>query len=123
MIYNLCNDLFNEDINNIDTSLKNYFNSDILNQLYFVPKKIDNNLIGEKISDKNYIDKVLNTISYYKNNDIESLIKGKINQFIKDTNYCVDNYKLYVTSTSLTWHHRHAGDPYHRHSSSRPLWG
>lgn len=96
MIYNLCNDLFNEDINNIDTSLKNYFNSNILNQLYFVPKKIDNNLIGEKISDKNYIDKVLNTISYYKNNDIESLIKDKINQFIKDTNYCVDNYKLYV---------------------------
>ncbi len=96
MVYNLCNELFNLDINNIDTSLKNYFNNDIIEQLYFLPKKIDKNLIDEKLNDKNYISKVLNTISYYKDKDIEIVIKDKINQFVKDTTYNVNNYKLYV---------------------------
>ena len=96
MIYNLCSDLFNLDFNDIENSLKNYFNNDIIEQLYFLPKKIDNNLIDEKLNDKKYISKVLNTIFYYKNNAIEFLIKDKINQFIKDTNCSIDNYKLYV---------------------------
>lgn len=96
MIYNLCSDLFNLDFNDIENSLKNYFNNDIIEQLYFLPKKIDKNLIDEKLNDKKYISKVLNTIFYYKNNAIEFLIKDKINQFIKDTNCSIDNYKLYV---------------------------
>lgn len=95
MVYNLCYKIF-DNSENIKDCLINYFNDDIINQLYFVPKKIDKKSIIDKINDNNYINKVLNTLNYYKDKDIDLLIKDKIDSFILDTSCDVDNYKIYV---------------------------
>lgn len=96
MVYNLCDDLFNVDVNNIKNSLNNYLNKDIINQLYFIPKKIGKDFINEKINNEEYINKVIDTISYYNEKNIELLIKDKINQFELNTTFSVFDYKLYV---------------------------
>ena len=57
MVYNLCYKIF-DNSENIKDCLINYFNDDIINQLYFVPKKIDKKSIIDKINDNNYINKV-----------------------------------------------------------------
>lgn len=96
MVYCLCDELFKIDTNSIKSYLKNYFNNDIIDQLYFIPKKVNKNVITDKFNDDIFINKVLNTISYYRNKNVELLIKNKINEFVLNTTFNVDNYKLYV---------------------------
>ena len=94
MIYNTCKDLLKT--NNVSNDLKEYFSSDLINDLYFQPKKVDKELINKKINDSNYMNKLAETINTYKDVDIEKLICEKINQFESDTSYKIDNYKIYV---------------------------
>lgn len=71
-----------------------YFHNELLNELYFIQKKVDIEIIKTKISDSKYLDKVTNTISYYKN--IKEMILNKIRKFEFDTSYKLDNGKIYV---------------------------
>ncbi len=96
IIYNLCKNLFNENEINLQESLSDYFCNELLDKLYFLPKKIDKNIIKTKINDSKYIDKVKNTISYYKNKNIEKMIYDKIEKFESDTSYKIKNGKIYV---------------------------
>lgn len=89
----ICNTIKN--IVNID-DLNDYFSSDLLDELYFKSKKVNKELISEKLHDLNYIEKFNNTIKAYKNVDIEKLISDKINEFEKDTLIKIDSYKIYV---------------------------
>ena len=75
MIYNTCKNI--SDLND----LYGYFNSDLINELYFKPKKVNKDLINEKLNNSNYIEKFNNTINSYKDYDIEKLISEKINSF------------------------------------------
>ena len=89
MIYNTCKELFKEQ------NLYNYLNNDLINDIYFKPKKVDKNLIKEKLNNTNYMNKVIKTLESYKNTDIEELINKKIKQFEQDI--CkLENYKIYV---------------------------
>ena len=90
MIYNTCKNI--SELND----LSDYFNSDLINDLYFKPKKVNNNLIDEKLKNSNYIEKFNNTINRYKDYDIEKLISEKISNFEKDTSFKLDSYKIYV---------------------------
>ena len=90
MICNTCKNIFK--IND----LYEYFNSDLINELYFKPKKVNKDLINEKLNDLNYIEKFNNTINNYKNCNIEKLISEKINSFEEDTLFKLDSYKIYV---------------------------
>ena len=94
MIYNTCDLLFNS--NNLKEDLSNYLLSNLINDLYFKPKKIDKDLITKKMDDNNYLNKVIKTIDAYKDIDIEKLISKKINKFELDTGYKLDNYNIYV---------------------------
>lgn len=76
--------------------LYDYFSSDLLNELYFKPKKVNKDLINEKLKDFKYVEKFNKTINTYKEFDIENLISKKINDFELDTSYKIDNYKIYV---------------------------
>ena len=89
----ICNTIKN--IVKID-DLNDYFSSDLLDELYFKSKKVNKELISEKLHDLNYIEKFNNTIKAYKNVDIEKLISDKINEFEKDTLIKIDSYKIYV---------------------------
>ena len=90
MIYNTCKNI--SELND----LSDYFNSDLINDLYFKPKKFNKNLIDEKLKNSNYIEKFNNTINRYKDYDIEKLISEKISNFEKDTSFKLDSYKIYV---------------------------
>ncbi len=90
MIYNTCKNI--SELND----LSDYFNSDLINDLYFKPKKVNKNLIDEKLKNSNYIEKFNNTINRYKDYYIEKLISEKISNFEKDTSFKLDSYKIYV---------------------------
>ena len=65
MIYNTCINVLSID------NLSNYLNSDLLNELYFIPKKVDKKLINIKLSNPEYVEKVNRTINLYKNLSLE----------------------------------------------------
>ena len=90
MIYNTC-----KKIKGIE-DLYNYLSSDLINDLYFKPKKINKDIINNKLNDSKYIEKLGNTINTYKNLDMVDIITRKINEFELDTSIKLDNYKIYL---------------------------
>ena len=90
MIYNTC-----KKIKGIE-DLYNYLSSDLINELYFKPKKINKDIINNKLNDSKYIEKLGNTINTYKNLDMVDIITRKINEFELDTSIKLDNYKIYL---------------------------
>ena len=90
MIHNTCKNII--EIND----LYDYLSSDLINELYFKPKKVNKDLINEKLKDSKYIEIINNTINNYKDCDIEKLISEKINRFEKDTSFKLDSYKIYI---------------------------
>ena len=90
MIYNTC-----KKIKGIE-DLYNYLSSDLINELYFKPKKINKDIINNKLNDSKYIEKFNNTINTYKNLDMVDIITRKINEFELDTSIKLDNYKIYL---------------------------
>jgi len=90
MIYNTCKNI--SELND----LYDYFNSDLIDELYFKPKKVNKDLVNEKLNDSNYIEKFNNTVNNYKDYDIEKLISEKINSFEEDISFKLDSYKIYV---------------------------
>ena len=90
MIYNTCKNVAEI------ADLYEYFSSDLINELYFKPKRVNKDLIEEKLNDPKYIEKFNNTIKKYKNIDVEELINEKISFFESDMSLKLDNYKIYV---------------------------
>ena len=90
MIYNTFKNLLETN------DLYNYLSSDLINELYFKPKKVDRTLIDKKLKDLNYLEKYNNTINSFRDKKIEKIITEKINSFELDTSYKLDNYKIYV---------------------------
>ena len=90
MVYNTCKNII--EINDLYA----YLSSDLINELYFKPKKVNKNLINKKLNDCNYLEKFNNTINSYKDKDIEKMITEKIKSFELDTSYKLDDYKIYV---------------------------
>lgn len=90
MIYNTCINVLSID------NLSNYLNSDLLNELYFIPKKVDKKLINIKLSNPEYIEKVNRTINLYKNLSLEKFISDKIANFELDTHQTIESYTIYL---------------------------
>ncbi len=94
MVYNTCKNLL--ETNNLSYELKKYLLDDLINDLYFQPKKINKELIDKKINNSYYINNVTKTINAYKDIDIEKLIGEKISFFENNISYKIDDYKIYV---------------------------
>lgn len=90
MIINTCKEL--NEIND----LYDYLSSDLVNELYFKPKKVNKDLINKKLNDQNFIMKFNNTMNSFENVDVEQLLYEKIAKFESDTTYKLENYKIYV---------------------------
>jgi hypothetical protein len=60
MIYNTCKNIIKI------RDLYDYFSSPLLDDLYFKPKKINKDIIAEKLKSSKYIKKFNNMISKYK---------------------------------------------------------
>ena len=90
MIYNTCKNI--SELND----LYDYFNSELINELYFKPKKVNKDLINEKLNNSIYLEKFNNTINSYKDYDIGKLISEKISDFEKDISFKLDSYRIYV---------------------------
>lgn len=96
IIKNISNVLFQSNNINITQLLRDNFSNELIDELYFKPKKIDKNIIDKKLSDEKYINKVKNTLQYFKNRDIEKMVKEKLNFFEKETSNSLSNEKLYI---------------------------
>jgi uncharacterized protein YjaZ len=89
-------------INNTESITKelliDYFsqNNDILENIYFVPKKVNIADITLKLSDANYIEKINSIVELYKSIDLKKYISNKINDFINDTKQQIDSQEIYV---------------------------
>lgn len=90
MIYNTCKNI--KQIND----LYDYFTNDLINILYFKPKKINKDLISEKLNDSNYIKKFNNAINIYNDYDIGKLVSERINRFEEDVAFKLDDYHIYI---------------------------
>ena len=90
MIINTCKEL--NEIND----LPDYLSSDLVNELYFKPKKVNKDLISNKLNDTLFIQKINNTMASFGNVNVEQLLYEKISQFESDTTYKLDAYKIYV---------------------------
>ena len=90
MIINTCKEL--NEIND----LHDYLSSDLINELYFKPKKVNKVLISNKLNDSLFIQKFNNTMASFGNVNVEQLLYEKISQFESETTYKLDNYKIYV---------------------------
>lgn len=76
--------------------LRYNFESEIINEIYFKPKKVDRKLINIKLNDDRYLEKVRNTINYFKDKDIEEIVKKKLNNYEIDTGYKIEHAKIYL---------------------------
>ena len=90
MIYNTCNNLIGL------SDLQEYLSSDLINEIYLKPKKVNQELISEKLKDTEYVSKFNSTIKAYKNVDIEKIISDKISAFELDMSYKLDDYNIYI---------------------------
>ena len=61
MIINTCKEL--NEIND----LHDYLSSDLINELYFKPKKVNKDLISNKLNDTLFIQKINDTIDSFSN--------------------------------------------------------
>lgn len=96
VIKNISNALFQSDDMNITQLLRNNFSNELLDVLYFKPKRVNKNIIEKKLNNKEYINKVKNTIEYFKNKDLEMIIKKKFEFFENETSNKLGNEKLYI---------------------------
>lgn len=96
VIKNISNALFQSDDMNITQLLRNNFLNELLDVLYFKPKRVNKNIIEKKLNNKEYINKVKNTIEYFKNKDLEMIIKEKFEFFENETSNKLGNEKLYI---------------------------
>ncbi len=95
LVKNISHRLFIDNTKNIVDLLMDNFSNKMLDDIYFIPKKIDKKLINEKLKDKIYIDKVLKTINYFKDKNIEQLIYKKFD-FFSDYFNIEPNAKLFI---------------------------
>lgn len=95
-VYVLCNFIYKD---NATYLVDNYFNNDILNDIYFKAKNVDKSNIN--------ITNINRVIELYKDIDLVEYIKSKINYFNNNTGFNMDNKDIYViiglnTSTIYT---------------------
>lgn len=95
-IINVSKELFEDKSGNIVEMLKKNFSNEMLQKLYFFPKKISKELIIRKMNDNKYLNKISNTINYFKNLNIEKLILEKMQYFESDTNTKIENAKMFL---------------------------
>ena len=77
-------------------NIEEYFqnNNNILEQIYFIPKKVDKTKFNVK--DDSFLSHINKTIDYYKTIDIETVIRKYINLFEEELNFKIENEKIYV---------------------------
>lgn len=98
--YFLCNEFFKqyEITGDIQKAIQNYIriNYDILNKIYFNPKKIDNNQVEKILNTKEYKEILLNTILNLKTIDLNKTFKNVINELGEILNYKNINKNVYI---------------------------
>ena len=87
-------------LENMDLSTSNlvgsYWASDILNDIYFIPKKIDKQKICNLVKDDEFLKLLKITISFLKKCDVIKVIEELFHEFENDTKYQLKDEKLYL---------------------------
>lgn len=96
IICNISDELFEVEDKELTELLKTNFSNEMIDKLYFIPKKVEHNVIDKKINDKEYVNKIAKTIDYFKGKNIEQLIAEKFENYEKDTNTKLIGGKLFL---------------------------
>lgn len=87
-------------LENMDLSTSNlvdsYWASDILNDIYFISKKIDKQKICNLVKDDEFLKLLKITISFLKKCDVVKVIEELFHEFEDDTKYQLKDEKLYL---------------------------
>lgn len=87
-------------LENMDLSISNlvdsYWASDILNDIYFIPKKIDKRKIYGLVKEESFLRLLETTISFLKKCDVVKVIEELFYEFEDDTKYQLKDEKLYL---------------------------
>lgn len=79
-----------------NNNLNDYWNNELIQKLYFIPKKIDINLIYSRLKDEAYKEQLSNTIKYLNTINIEDEIEKLLEYFENNTRYSLKDEKIYV---------------------------
>lgn len=77
-------------------SINEYWKLDVIDKIYFIPKKVNKDLIEEKSNDEKYLGKLDKTIKFNNEVNVVDTINGMFQDFIKDTGYELGDGKLYI---------------------------
>lgn len=77
-------------------NINEYWNSDIIDKIYFIPKKVNKDKINEKCNDEKYLEKLDKTLEFNNSVDVIDTVKEMFQDFVKDTSYKLGTGKLYV---------------------------
>ncbi len=79
-----------------DNTLNYYWNNELIQKLYFIPKKINIDLIADKLNNEAYKEQLSNTIKYLNTINIEDEIEKLLKDFESNTGYILKDRKIYV---------------------------
>lgn len=96
VIENISKELFKTSDKNMNDSLRDNFCNEILDKIYFLPKNVDKGLIEQKLNDEKYMNKILNTIEFFKNRDIKKMILDKLKCFENDISNTIVGGKIFL---------------------------
>lgn len=77
-------------------SINEYWNLDVIDKIYFIPKKVNKDLIEEKSNDEKYLGKLDKTIKFNNEVNVVDIVNGMFQDFVKDTGYELGDGKLYI---------------------------
>lgn len=78
--------------------LERYFieNSNLLDSIYFIPKKMNKENIYMKLSNEDYIEKIDSIRKLYNSINLESFINNAISSFLLETKQSIDSQEVYI---------------------------
>ena len=76
--------------------VESYWELDILNNIYFIPKKVDKRKSYELIRDEEFLRLLETTASFLKKCDVVKVVEELFHEFEDDTKYQLKDEKLYL---------------------------
>ena len=83
--------------------VESYWELDILNDIYFIPKKVDKRKSYELIRDEEFLRLLETTVSFLKKCDVVKVVEELFHEFEDDTKYQLKDEKLLVSVIFLIY--------------------
>lgn len=79
-----------------EQQIKAYWHSDLIQKIYFSPKKVNTEEATEKLTEKGYLQALRKTASFLKRYDVDELCADMLALFERDTGYAIESETVYI---------------------------